>query len=56
MDIERLQRVNRTLAVLEGEDKAFAELTPIDVLVIAPSQRLDPRPRSDHGKPHGERA
>ena len=41
VDIERLQRINRTLALLPPEARAHSGLRPIDVLVIAPSQRLD---------------
>ncbi len=41
VDIERLQRINRTLALLPPELRSHSGLRPIDVLVIAPSQRLD---------------
>jgi NTE family protein len=41
VDIERLQRINRTLELLTPEAQARTSLRPIDVLVIAPSQRLD---------------
>jgi NTE family protein len=41
VDIERLQRINQTLSVLTPEQCAATTLRPIDVLVIAPSQRLD---------------
>lgn len=40
-DIERLQRVNRTLALLPPEARRVSGLRPVRVLVIAPSQRLD---------------
>ena len=40
-DVERLQRINATLALLSPEQRASTSLKPIDVLVIAPSQRLD---------------
>lgn len=40
-DIERLRRINRTLALLLPDVRSQAGLKPIDVLVIAPSQRLD---------------
>jgi NTE family protein len=40
-DVERLQRINATLALLTPEQRASTSLKPIDVLVIAPSQRLD---------------
>ena len=41
VDVERLERVNRTLNLLNDEARAQTPLKPIDVLVIAPSQRLD---------------
>lgn len=43
VDIERMQRINRTLSVIPPEIKAQAgmSLRPIETLVIAPSQRLD---------------
>jgi NTE family protein len=40
-DVERLQRINATLALLTPQQRASTSLKPIDVLVIAPSQRLD---------------
>jgi NTE family protein len=41
VDVERLQRVNRTLSLLGPEARAQTPLRPIEVLLIAPSQRLD---------------
>ena len=41
VDVERLQRINSTLALLAPEQRAATSLKPIEVLVIAPSQRLD---------------
>ena len=41
VDVERLQRVNSTLSLLTPEARARTSLRPIDVLVIAPSKRLD---------------
>ncbi len=41
VDVERLQRINSTLALLTPEARAATNLKPIEVLVIAPSQRLD---------------
>jgi len=41
VDVERLQRINSTLALLTPEQRAGTSLKPLDVLVIAPSQRLD---------------
>ncbi|HEX2540586.1 MAG TPA: patatin-like phospholipase family protein [Caldimonas sp.] len=41
VDVERLQRINATLALLPPAARAATSLKPIDVLVIAPSERLD---------------
>ena len=41
VDVERLQRINSTLALLSPEARQHSSLKPIEVLVIAPSQRLD---------------
>lgn len=41
LDIERLQRVNKTLSLLPLEARAHTHLRPVDVLVISPSRRLD---------------
>jgi NTE family protein len=41
VDVERLQRINNTLSLLPPEARARTSLRPIDVLVIAPSKRLD---------------
>jgi NTE family protein len=41
VDVERLQRINSTLKLLPPVALAQTTLRPIDVLVIAPSQRLD---------------
>jgi NTE family protein len=40
-DIERLRRINRTVALLPPRARSQTGLKGIDVLVIAPSQRLD---------------
>lgn len=40
-DIERMQRVNRTLEMLSPEQRTSHPLAPIDAIIIAPSQRLD---------------
>ena len=40
-DIERLERVNRTLALLDAPAREQSHLRQIETLVIAPSQRLD---------------
>jgi NTE family protein len=41
VDIERMNRVNLTLSVLTEEQKAKTLLRPIEMLTIAPSERLD---------------
>jgi NTE family protein len=41
VDIERAQRINHTLSLLSPEARALTPLRPIEVLTIAPSQRLD---------------
>ena len=41
VDVERLRRINSTLKLLPPAALAQTALRPIDVLVIAPSQRLD---------------
>lgn len=41
VDVERLQRINSTLKLLPAAALVHTSLRPIEVLVIAPSQRLD---------------
>lgn len=41
VDIERAQRINRTLDLLDPGVRARSPLRPVEILVIAPSQRLD---------------
>jgi NTE family protein len=41
VDIERMNRINLTLSVLTEEQKANTPLRPIEMLTIAPSERLD---------------
>ncbi|MFM7704688.1 MAG: patatin-like phospholipase family protein, partial [Rubrivivax sp.] len=41
VDVERLERINRTLALLPPDARARTPLRPVEALVIAPSQRLD---------------
>ena len=41
VDVERARRINRTLALLDAQSRAQTPLKPLEVLVIAPSQRLD---------------
>jgi NTE family protein len=41
VDVERLQRINHTLSLLPPEARRETSLRPVEVLVIAPSRRLD---------------
>jgi NTE family protein len=41
VDIERMNRINLTLSMLTEEQKQKTPLRPIEMLVIAPSERLD---------------
>ncbi|CAN5446136.1 patatin-like phospholipase family protein [soil metagenome] len=41
MDIERLERINKTVDLIAPDVRASASLRKIEVLVIAPSQRVD---------------
>jgi NTE family protein len=41
VDIERAQRINRTLALVDPAARARSPLRPVELLVIAPSQRID---------------
>jgi NTE family protein len=41
VDVERLQRINATLALLPPQALAATSLKPIKVLVVSPSERLD---------------
>ncbi|WP_107876935.1 patatin-like phospholipase family protein [Pseudoduganella sp. UC29_71] len=41
VDIERLERINKTLSLLPQEYLAQTPLKPVELLVIAPSERLD---------------
>ena len=41
VDIERMRRINRTLALLPDSALADTQLKPLEALVIAPTQRLD---------------
>jgi NTE family protein len=40
-DVERLQRINSTLKLVSPEARSKTRLRPIEVLLIAPSERLD---------------
>ncbi|TFV98603.1 patatin-like phospholipase family protein [Oxalobacteraceae bacterium OM1] len=41
VDIERMTRVNATLAMLTDEQRGRTPLRPVELLIIAPSERLD---------------
>ncbi|GIX24373.1 MAG: patatin [Caldimonas sp.] len=41
VDVERARRINHTLSLLSPEARERTSLRPLDLLVIAPSQRLD---------------
>ncbi|MCZ2105009.1 MAG: patatin-like phospholipase family protein [Comamonadaceae bacterium] len=41
VDVERMQRINRTLALIPPEQRTGSSLRPLRLLVISPSQRLD---------------
>ncbi len=41
VDIERMQRVNQTIALIPAASRSGSALRPIELLVIAPSERLD---------------
>lgn len=41
VDIERMQRINQTLSLMTPEQRSQTSLRPVDILVIAPSQRID---------------
>jgi NTE family protein len=41
VDVERLQRINQTLELIPPDKRTNTHLRPVDLLLIAPSQRLD---------------
>ena len=41
MDVERARRINQTLTLIPEDVRRASALRPIELLVIAPSQRLD---------------
>ncbi|MBM3386158.1 MAG: patatin-like phospholipase family protein [Betaproteobacteria bacterium] len=41
VDVERLQRINQTLQLIPPEHRNASRLRPVQLLLIAPSQRLD---------------
>ena len=57
VDIERMARINRTLALLPEAQRLDTTLRPVQALVIAPSQRLDDiAARHIESLPRGARA
>ena len=41
VDLERVRRINQTIQLVPAEARAASALRPVELLVIAPSQRLD---------------
>jgi NTE family protein len=41
VDVERMQRINQTLALIPEDKRQSTHLRPVQLLLIAPSQRLD---------------
>lgn len=41
VDVERVRRINQTIRLVPSEARAASALRPVELLVIAPSQRLD---------------
>lgn len=41
VDVERVRRINQTISLVPPDKRHASNLRPIDLLVIAPSQRLD---------------
>ena len=41
VDVERVKRINHTLSLIADEKRTHSPLRPVELLVIAPSQRLD---------------
>jgi len=41
VDVERIRRINQTLSLVPAELRKASNLRPIDLLLIAPSERLD---------------
>ena len=41
VDVERVRRINQTLSLVPAHARSASALRPVDLLVIAPSQRLD---------------
>lgn len=41
VDVERVRRINQTLSLVQPEARSASVLRPVELLLIAPSQRLD---------------
>ncbi len=41
VDVERVRRINQTMSLVPSEARSASALRPVELLVIAPSQRLD---------------
>jgi NTE family protein len=41
VDVERMQRINQTLQLIPEDKRQSTHLRPVELLLIAPSQRLD---------------
>ena len=41
LDVERMQRINRTINLIPEQERARSHLRPLELLVIDPSERLD---------------
>jgi NTE family protein len=41
VDVERVRRINQTMSLIPPEARSASALKPVELLVIAPSQRLD---------------
>ncbi len=57
VDIERIERINKTLSLIPGEARRSSNLRPVELLVISPSERID-QIAADHTQdlPHMVRA
>src|SRR5207249_8033669 len=58
VDLERLQRINRTIAIMTPEMRALNAITlkPIETLVVSPSVEIEPiAARHSHNLPRGLR-
>ncbi len=57
VDVERVRRINHTIALVPPEARRGSALRPVELLVIAPSQRIDAiAARHVHDLPHAVRS